>query len=61
LTADNYLIAEDGADSRHEYIDGELYAMTGVSDPHGLIVGNISTRCCAQFCVASLANPSPTT
>ena len=38
---DDYLIAEDGADIRHEYIDGELYAMTGASDRHGLIVGNV--------------------
>lgn len=41
LTVDDYLKAEDGADIRHEYIDGELYAMTGASDRHGLIVGNI--------------------
>ena len=40
-SVDEYLIAEDGADIRHEYIDGELYAMTGASDRHGLIVGNV--------------------
>ncbi len=43
LTVDDYLTAEDGADSRHEYIDGELYAMTGASDRHGLITLNIAS------------------
>ena len=38
---EDYLAAEDGAEIRHEYIDGELYAMTGASDRHCLIVGNI--------------------
>jgi Uma2 family endonuclease len=41
LSIDDYLAGEDGSDVRHEYIDGELYAMTGASDRHGLIVGNI--------------------
>ncbi len=41
LSVDDYLAAEDGADIRHEYIDGELYAMTGASDRHGLITGNL--------------------
>jgi Uma2 family endonuclease len=41
LGVEDYLAAEDGADVRHEYIDGELYAMTGASRWHGLIVGNI--------------------
>ena len=41
LSIDDYLAAEEGADIRHEYIDGERYAMTGTSDRHGLIVGNL--------------------
>ena len=44
LTVEDYLVAEDGADIRREYIDGELYAMTGASPQHGLIVGNIYAR-----------------
>ncbi len=44
LSVDDYLIGEDGADCRHEYIDGQVYAMTGASDRHGLIVGNIYAR-----------------
>ena len=41
LSVPDYLAGEDGADIRHEYIDGQLYAMTGASDRHGLITGNI--------------------
>ena len=40
LRVEDYLAAEDGADLRHESIDGELYAMTGARRQHGLIVGN---------------------
>ncbi|MTW22084.1 Uma2 family endonuclease [Allochromatium palmeri] len=43
LSVDDYLASEDGADIRHEYIDGELYAMTGASDRHGLITLNIAS------------------
>jgi Uma2 family endonuclease len=42
LSVDDYLAAEDGADCRHEYIDGEIYAMTGASDRHGLITLNLA-------------------
>lgn len=44
ITVDDYLAAEDGADVRHEYIDGELYAMTGASRHHGLITLNIAAH-----------------
>ncbi|MBK1718625.1 Uma2 family endonuclease [Thiocystis violacea] len=43
LSVDDYLATEDGADIRHEYIDGELYAMTGASDRHGLITLNLAS------------------
>ena len=43
LSVDDYLAAEDGAEIRHEYIDGEIYAMTGASDRHGLITLNLAT------------------
>jgi hypothetical protein len=43
LSVEDYLAAEDGAELRHEYIDGELYAMTGASDRHGLITLNLAT------------------
>ncbi len=41
LGVDDYLAGEDGGDIRHEYIDGQVYAMTGASDRHCLITGNI--------------------
>ena len=30
-TADDYLSAEESSGIRHEYVDGEVYAMAGVS------------------------------
>ncbi len=42
LTVADYLRGEDGAECRHEYIDGQVYAMTGASRAHGLILGNVS-------------------
>ena len=39
----SYLVAEELSEVRHEYIGGELYAMTGASDRHGLITLNIAT------------------
>ena len=38
---DDYLAGEELADIRHEYIGGEVYAMAGGSEEHGLILGNI--------------------
>ena len=43
LSVEDYLAAEDGPDIRHEYIDGELYAMTGASRRHGLITQTLSS------------------
>lgn len=43
LAVDEYLLNEDGADCRHEYINGQVYAMTGASDRHGLMTLNIAT------------------
>ena len=37
-----YLAAEEVSEVRHEYIAGELYAMTGASDRHGIIALNIA-------------------
>ncbi|MGB5831339.1 MAG: Uma2 family endonuclease [Thiohalocapsa sp.] len=43
LTVDDYLAVEDGSDMRHEHIGGEVYALTGASDRHGLITLNIAS------------------
>lgn len=41
LTADEYLHLEDRSDTKHEYIDGQVYAMAGASDAHVTIAGNL--------------------
>lgn len=40
-TLEQYWIAEDAADVRHEYRDGILYAMAGGSAQHVWITGNV--------------------
>lgn len=44
LSVDDYLASEDGGDCRHEFINGQIYAMTGASRAHGLITLNIATQ-----------------
>ena len=41
LTPDEYLQMEDMGNIKHEYVDGQLYAMAGASDPHVTIAGNL--------------------
>lgn len=41
LSVEDYLAGEEGGELRHEYIDGQIYAMTGASRQHGLIVSNL--------------------
>ncbi len=41
LTPDEYLELEAQAAFKHEYIDGEAYAMAGASDAHVTISGNL--------------------
>jgi len=43
LTPDEYLQLEDTSNIKHEYIDGQVYAMVGASDPHVTIAGNLFT------------------
>jgi Uma2 family endonuclease len=44
LTADDYLAGELGSGIRHEYVDGEVYAMAGAGEPHNLIAGNVFAK-----------------
>ncbi|MFE8035515.1 Uma2 family endonuclease, partial [Thiohalocapsa marina] len=44
LSVEDYLAVEDGAEVRHEYIAGQVYALTGSSDRHGLITMNLAAR-----------------
>ncbi|MEA5420386.1 Uma2 family endonuclease [Spirulina sp. CCNP1310] len=41
LNPDEYLAMELESQIKHEYIDGEVYAMAGTSKDHNLIVGNL--------------------
>lgn len=41
LPIDAYLTGEENSELRHEYIGGQIYAMTGASDRHGLIITNL--------------------
>lgn len=41
ISPQDYLAAERGAEVRHEYVDGETFAMVGASRRHAAIVGNL--------------------
>ncbi len=40
ITPEDYLSGENLSDIRHEYVDGDIYAMAGGSDAHARISGN---------------------
>jgi Uma2 family endonuclease len=40
-TPAEYLALERAAETKHEYLDGEISPMTGTSRPHNLITGNL--------------------
>ncbi len=44
LNADAYLAGELKSDIRHEFVNGEVYAMAGAGEAHNLIAGNVFTR-----------------
>ncbi|MCP5159098.1 MAG: Uma2 family endonuclease [Gammaproteobacteria bacterium] len=44
LTPEDYLTLERSADFKSEYFDGEIFAMTGASEPHNLIVINAGSE-----------------
>jgi Uma2 family endonuclease len=44
LTPEQYLDAERSAEFRHEYFDGQMYAMSGGSYQHFQIIGNITAE-----------------
>jgi len=43
MSVDDYLSGELVSEIRHEYVGGEVYAMVGASDRHGLIALNLAT------------------
>ena len=42
ISEQEYLDGEQHSELRHEYIDGQVYAMTGASDRHGLILNALA-------------------
>ncbi len=40
-TVDEYILLDETSDIRHEFIKGQLYDMSGTSDLHNEIVGNL--------------------
>lgn len=43
-TPEEYLDFERKADTKHEYLDGEIYDMSGASKEHVIITGNLSFK-----------------
>ncbi|MEB3310737.1 MAG: Uma2 family endonuclease [Snowella sp.] len=43
LTPEEYLKLEETSPIKHEYIDGQAYAMAGITDNHNTIAGNLYT------------------
>ena len=43
ISAADYLAGEKTTDVKHEYLDGQVYAMSGASFNHNLIAGNLHT------------------
>jgi Uma2 family endonuclease len=48
-TEDQYLSIEREAEERHEYLDGQIYAMAGESPEHGAICANLTGEIRAQL------------
>ncbi len=48
-TPEQYLALEREAEYKSEYIDGQIYAMSGASEEHNLIAGNIFGELRSQF------------
>lgn len=49
ISVAEYLAGEREGDVRHEYIEGEVYALAGASDRHNRIAGNIYARLLAHL------------
>jgi Uma2 family endonuclease len=44
LTVEEYLAFEECCEVKHEYIDGEIYALAGASSRHNRITLNLASR-----------------
>jgi Uma2 family endonuclease len=45
MSVDEYLAFEATSPVRHEYVDGEIYTMSGATRRHSKIAGNVFARC----------------
>ncbi|MCM1981236.1 Uma2 family endonuclease [Lyngbya confervoides] len=44
ISPEDYLALEEKSEIKHEYIDGQIYAMAGTTDDHNILVGNLYTN-----------------
>ncbi len=49
MTPEEYLAVERAAETKSEFFDGEMYAMSGATRPHILITGNLLSALHAQL------------
>lgn len=49
LSPDQYLVLEETSPVKHEYIDGEIYAMAGATDAHVTLTGNLFAELLAHL------------
>ena len=49
ITPERYEELEERSDIRHEYFQGEMFAMAGATEQHNLITGNIACEIGNQF------------
>jgi len=49
LTEEEYLEFERNSEIKHEYFDGEIFAMSGASETHNLIIVNVLGELRSQF------------
>lgn len=49
LSAEEYLVQERRSAERHEFLGGEVFAMTGASRRHNLVAGNVFAALHAQL------------
>ena len=49
ISPEAYVRLECDGEVRHEFVEGQIYAMAGASDDHGRIAGNIFAELRAQL------------
>jgi Uma2 family endonuclease len=49
LTPEQYLELERDSETRHEYYDGQMFAMAGAEEPHVVLVANLVTSLNTQL------------